>query len=98
MGCFLPVWAKQTRSHAVSPLQSIHIRIRYSTVSVWVSVALRSECNSLVAHLSAVAESRFRILAPCKYCKEVAAAATSLATAAASAASTAAAVSSKAAA
>ena len=29
----------------------------------------RSECSSLVAHLSTVAESRVRIPAPCKYCK-----------------------------
>ena len=32
------------------------------------SVALRGECSSLEAHLSAIAESQVRIPAPCKYC------------------------------
>ena len=37
---------------------------------------LRGECST---HLSAVAESRVRIPAPCKYCKAVSAAATAAA-------------------
>ena len=43
---------------------------RAQTLSVHLggSVALRGECSSLEAHLSAIAESQVRIPAPCKYC------------------------------
>ena len=38
--------------------------------SIWKCV-VRGECSSVVAHLSAFAESRVRIPTPCKYCKAV---------------------------
>ena len=44
-------------------------------------MSIRGACRSLVANLSAVAESRIRILEPCKYCKAAQAAASAVASA-----------------
>ena len=58
---------------------------------VWL-IGIGGECSSFVVHLSAVAESRVRIAAPCKYFKAASSAVATVSAAAVSASTAAAAV------